>query len=48
VIVDAILAGGDRIDDRHQRLAQLAVARGQIEHWHLGGGERFGEDADDA
>src|SRR5687768_669591 len=42
--LDAVLADENRIDDGQQRLAELAVARGDVEHGHFAGGERLAED----
>ena len=46
--LDAVLLDHGRVDDLHQRLAQVAIARGHVQHRHLGLGQGLGEDADDA
>ena len=46
--LEAVLRGDRRIDHRQQRVAELAVARGHVEHRHLRRRDRVGEQADDA
>ena len=48
VISRPYLAIDRRVDERQQRLAQLGVARGDVEHRNLRRRDRVGEDADDA
>ena len=45
--LDAVLADQDRIDQRQQGVAKFAVARGDVEHRNLRGGERLAEHTDE-
>ena len=45
--LDPVFALDDWVDDRQQRLAQIHVARGHVEHGNVRGGERVAEDADE-
>ncbi|MEZ5285992.1 MAG: hypothetical protein R2712_14520 [Vicinamibacterales bacterium] len=42
------IRGHGRVDERQERVTELRIARGHIEHGDLRGGDGVGEDADDA
>ena len=45
--LEAVFGRHGRVDQRQQRLAQLLVARRDVQHRHLRGGQRVAEHADD-
>ena len=43
---DAVLLGENRIEERQERVTQLGIPGCQVEHRHLGAGDRVAEGAD--